>query len=63
MAVMIQNVSDFFTGQYKVLAWFILAIVFIYIPGWIILNTHGKYILRYDHDKGEYVFSEESAAG
>lgn len=30
------QITEFFTGQYKILAWFIAAIVVIYIPAWMI---------------------------
>ncbi|KZX13089.1 hypothetical protein [Methanobrevibacter curvatus] len=33
---MLKFVTDLFTGNYKILAWFILAIILIYIPAWFI---------------------------
>ncbi|MDR3364446.1 MAG: hypothetical protein LBS91_05810 [Clostridiales Family XIII bacterium] len=35
-------ISGFFTGQYKILAWFIVAIIVVYIPAWAVYLHHRK---------------------
>jgi len=53
---MIDFIKSLTGGQYKILFWFLLAIVFIYIPGMIIwFRRKKRKASRYEHDHPEAV--------